>query len=39
MNKYFDDLYEEVYEYTYDIITEKKNVTTQSSTSRGKKNR
>ena len=25
MNSYFDDLYSDVYEYTYDVITEKKN--------------
>ena len=37
MNTYFDDLYNDVYEYAYDTITEKKNVTTSPSTSRGKK--
>ena len=26
MNIYFDDLYDDVYEYTYDVITEKKRI-------------
>lgn len=26
MNMYFDDLYDDVYEYTYDVITEKKRI-------------
>ena len=28
MNNYFDDLYNDVYEYAYDTITEKKMVNT-----------
>lgn len=26
MNTYFNDLYSDVYEYTYDVITEKKRI-------------